>query len=423
MRDFLTTLPGGFWVQFAIVMGVIFLLGFFLDFIEIAVVVVPIVAPILLADPSANVTAVWLGVMIGLNIQTSFLTPPFGFALFYLRGVAPSEVRTTEIYRGVVAFIGLQLLVLAIVAVNPSLVNYLPNRVSLTAETAPPPLNPRLQYCMEQQLFDDYATNGATIQSAIEQARGLDLSALPSGVRRDVEKALAKAANTFDLVDGVNGAYEAVNEAAPGYRPLHAQVRSLERRARQIAAEVKVLDRELGRMRDEAEAEARARLEARVAALEAEREALLAEIPDEWDSKHDAFEKLKKAEEQARSKYRRNVDEAYGPIAEVIELLGDTDRLAALGPGLEALRQSVATSEPAASVDVIAAFSRDVGSVSGTRDIRRALSKARRAVRNKEPSVSKALEELESARALLEKETAWRENAPCRRAAGPRVLC
>ena len=74
----------------------IFILGFFLDFIEIAVVVVPIIAPILLTDPSANVTAVWLGVMIGLNVQTSFLTPPFGFALFYLRGVAPAVVKTIE---------------------------------------------------------------------------------------------------------------------------------------------------------------------------------------------------------------------------------------------------------------------------------------------------------------------------------------
>ena len=85
VKEFLNGMPGGFWSKFVIVMAVIFVLGFFLDFIEIAVVVVPIVAPILLADPSANVTAVWLGVMIGLNIQTSFLTPPFGFALFYLR--------------------------------------------------------------------------------------------------------------------------------------------------------------------------------------------------------------------------------------------------------------------------------------------------------------------------------------------------
>ena len=99
------------------------------DFIEIAVLVVPIVAPILLADPSANVTAVWLGVMVGLNIQTSFLTPPFGFALFYLRGVAPPTVKTTQIYKGAMAFILLQLAGLAIAGTFPSLVNYLPSRI------------------------------------------------------------------------------------------------------------------------------------------------------------------------------------------------------------------------------------------------------------------------------------------------------
>ena len=82
VRNFLNSMPGGFWAKFIIVMAVIFVLGFFLDFIEIAVVVVPIVAPILLADPAANITAVWLGVMIGLNIQTSFLTPPFGLPYF-----------------------------------------------------------------------------------------------------------------------------------------------------------------------------------------------------------------------------------------------------------------------------------------------------------------------------------------------------
>ncbi len=121
VRGFLTSLPGGFWTQFIVVMLVIFLLGFFLDFIEIAVVVVPIVAPILLANTEANITAIWLGVMVGLNIQTSFLTPPFGFALFYLRGVAGKAVKTIAIYKGVVVFIGLQLLALGIVGFYPPL--------------------------------------------------------------------------------------------------------------------------------------------------------------------------------------------------------------------------------------------------------------------------------------------------------------
>ena len=142
VRDFLQSLPGGFWSQFIVVMAVMFILGFFLDFIEIAVVVVPIVAPILLADPSANITAVWLGVMIGVNIQTSFLTPPFGFALFYLRGVASKAIKTMSIYKGVVPFIILQLIALGIVGAFPSLVNYLPNRFYLSSYNAPPPMNP-----------------------------------------------------------------------------------------------------------------------------------------------------------------------------------------------------------------------------------------------------------------------------------------
>ena len=152
VKEYLNSLPGGFWSKFIIVMLVIFILGFFLDFIEIAVVVVPIVAPILLADPSANITAVWLGVMIGLNIQTSFLTPPFGFALFYLRGVASKAVKTIQMYKGVVPFITLQLIALAVVGSYPFLVNYLPNRLNFLSETSPPPKNPKLQLCTEKYM-------------------------------------------------------------------------------------------------------------------------------------------------------------------------------------------------------------------------------------------------------------------------------
>ena len=186
VKGFLESLPGGFWSQFIIVMLVIFILGFFLDFIEIAVVVVPIVAPILLSDPGANVTAVWLGVMIGLNIQTSFLTPPFGFALFYLRGVAPAVVKTIDMYKGVIAFIALQLVALGIVGFYPQLVNYLPNRSSLLSETAPPPKNPRLQYCMETLVYEDFQQNGDSILAAIEKIEGVDMSYLPEDLRDDL---------------------------------------------------------------------------------------------------------------------------------------------------------------------------------------------------------------------------------------------
>ena len=107
IEELLSDLPGGVFGAMLVVMLVMFLLGFVLDFIEITFVVVPIVAPILLA---MGIDPVWLGIMIALNLQTSFLTPPFGFALFYLRGVAPASIKTSQIYRGVIPFILIQLL-------------------------------------------------------------------------------------------------------------------------------------------------------------------------------------------------------------------------------------------------------------------------------------------------------------------------
>jgi len=126
VRELLHGLPGGVFAAVVIVMLVMFLLGFVLDFIEITFVVVPIVGPVLLG---MGLDPVWLGIMIAINLQTSFLTPPFGFALFYLRGVAPPEVSTVQIYRGVMPFVAIQLLALVIIAAFPALVTWLPGVV------------------------------------------------------------------------------------------------------------------------------------------------------------------------------------------------------------------------------------------------------------------------------------------------------
>jgi tripartite ATP-independent transporter DctM subunit len=123
IRVLLSDLPGGVGGAVFIVMVVLFLLGFILDFIEITYIVVPMVAPVLLA---MGVDPVWLGVMIAVNLQTSFLTPPFGFALFYLRGVAPPTIATSDIYRGVIPFVFLQLLMLTALAAWPALATWLP---------------------------------------------------------------------------------------------------------------------------------------------------------------------------------------------------------------------------------------------------------------------------------------------------------
>ena len=126
VHNFLTGLPGDKVSAMIITMIVIFILGFILDFIEITFVVIPIVAPILLGmgfDP------VWLGIMIAINLQTSFLTPPFGFALFYLRGVAPDTVKTQQIYKGIIPFVLIQIIMLVILSIYPEIITFLPDYI------------------------------------------------------------------------------------------------------------------------------------------------------------------------------------------------------------------------------------------------------------------------------------------------------
>ncbi|MCW5700569.1 MAG: TRAP transporter large permease subunit, partial [Rhodospirillales bacterium] len=123
VADILKDMPGGVLGAMLAVMTVMFVLGFFLDFIEIIFVVVPIVGPILL---QMDISPIWFGVMVAVNLQTSFLTPPFGFALFYLRGVAPPSVTTMDIYRGIIPFVVIQLAGLAVLAAFPDLATWLP---------------------------------------------------------------------------------------------------------------------------------------------------------------------------------------------------------------------------------------------------------------------------------------------------------
>ena len=126
VENFITSIPGGAVTSLLIVMIVIFLLGFFLDFFQIVFVIVPIVGPSLIAlgyDP------IWLAIMFAINLQTSFLTPPFGFALFYLRGVAPKEIKTADIYYGVIPFIFIQIILLVILYKFPEIITWLPKKL------------------------------------------------------------------------------------------------------------------------------------------------------------------------------------------------------------------------------------------------------------------------------------------------------
>ena len=420
VKEHLTSLPGGFWTQFIVVMVVIFFLGFFLDFIEIAVVVVPIVAPILLSDPSANITAVWLGVMIGLNIQTSFLTPPFGFALFYLRGVAPPSVQTLDIYRGAVAFIVLQLVGLAVAGQFPALVNYLPYRTYLTSDTAPPPMNPRLQSCIEEYLFDEYDVRGEFIRASLDAVRKQDLSYLPKDLGRELSDSFSKAEATFDLVAQVRTAQAALDEKAQQYRPLHEEVRRLQREMRKLDKLVAEAERDISRWsrRDNPDADLMAATQIRVDARKKERDSLAAQVPVRWKSEHAAFTALLDRHKKALNKYRNNVDGAYEPIVQVRKQIVQLERLKKVTPLIADLQSVIASADPTLAMTRIKSVERAVDQVDGASDVRSMLAKARRQFRGDPDSGKsgdtyrdKARQFLEQSKRNLAAQMAWRTRA------------
>lgn len=410
VRDFLLGLPGGFWTQFIIVMLVIFILGFFLDFIEIAVVVVPIVAPILLADPEANITAVWLGVMIGLNIQTSFLTPPFGFALFYLRGVAPAVVKTVQMYKGVIAFILLQISALAIVGAYPPLVNYLPNRVNFLSESSPPPRNPKLQLCLEDYVSQKLSESTQT-RDAIAVARAMDLSVLPKGLAGDLTDGFDAGDTAIAELEAAFASAAQVEAAADEYRPQLRLVRGIEKKIRVAASEVDELTTRIGRLRDESQAAERIALEAEVSALNAEIEQLRAEIPSSWADANGAFTKLTKAENSARMKYRRAADTAYEAPLEVLSVLNANDAFADMEDRLRGLKSQIETLPEAEAEGLVNELSKAFGKIDGAGDVKSALSKARKALKSRNPDREKAMVSYAKAVDAFEAQLQWRANA------------
>jgi tripartite ATP-independent transporter DctM subunit len=421
VRGFLESLPGGFWTQFIIVMAVIFVLGFFLDFIEIAVVVVPIVAPILLADPSANITAVWLGVMIGLNIQTSFLTPPFGFALFYLRGVAPAVVTTVNMYKGVIAFITLQLVALAIVGFNPWLVNYLPNRVNLTAATAPPPRNPSLQYCLEQYVWEEVRANGGVYTSAISAAKGLDLGMLPKSDAADMTKAFASAEDALMALADVQAAELLVEAAIPAYSPIHTRVRKLEKDIRHYQDLMDDAVTGLSRLRDTDPPSRKTRFEATVAESTLRIAELSVQLPASWPETYETFRTIDDAETKLRNTYRRAADSGYAPVMELLKVVDAADALGTLETPLREMRDAIAGGELEALMEQVTELRSSVGDVEGAGDVRGLVNKARSALRSRTPDREEAAAQMDAAIAAWQVDLAWRTAAAAQLAPGLRT--
>ena len=410
VRDFLQDLPGGFWTQFMVVMAVIFLLGFFLDFIEIAVVVVPIIAPILLAETSANVTAVWLGVMIGVNLQTSFLTPPFGFALFYLRGVAPKHVATLDIWKGAVAFIILQLIGLGIVGFYPTLVNYLPNRVYLTSKVAPPPMNPRLQYCLQEYKFANYDNNENQLKTAISSIQAANLDYLPEDKVEIFNSHFEKASSTFDLVKKVKTTDNEYNLFIKDYRDLHFKVRKKQKKIIKIDKKVKRLEAEIRNLNKD-DVSDKNNIQLKIEDLKLEKEDLNKNIPKKWKEKNNQFKTILKAKNIVTKRYRKNVDQAYDELIQIKIFIKDGELLEHLSKDFEALNKKIINMElDNAQKDIDILFEK-LSEISGTDELSNKLDDIISAIDNDEVDNEKIVSLNYEAQSLFNDEVNWRNKA------------
>ena len=410
VRDFLQDLPGGFWTQFVVVMIVIFLLGFFLDFIEIAVVVVPIIAPILLAETGANVTAVWLGVMIGVNLQTSFLTPPFGFALFYLKGVAPKIVKTLDIWKGVVPFIVLQLIGLGIVGFYPALVNYLPNRVYLTSNVAPPPMNPKLQYCLQEYKFARYENDSEKIKNAILSFQSVSPSDLPEDKIEIFEDHFDSALGTFGLVEKLKKAEMEYNSYIVDYRDLHFSVRKKQKKILKLDKKIEKYKAEIRNLDDD-KISAKNKIEQKIENIKLEIDEISKSIPEIWKSKNEKFDKINKAKNTITKRYRKNVDEAYDLLDQVAMFIIDVDKLKELTPEMNKLKNSLDNSDYENSVSIMDGLFDKLGEISGTEEFANNVDDLISLLDEDEKDLNKVSEKSSEVLSLFDKEISWRSDA------------
>ena len=407
VKDFLTGLPGGFWTQFIVVMAVIFILGFFLDFIEIAIVVVPIVAPILLAETSANITAVWLGVMIGVNMQTSFLTPPFGFSLFYLRGVAPKSIKTTEIWKGASVFIFLQLVGLGIVGYFPQLVNYLPLRSYYSSEVAPPPINPKLQECLFDYTYDKYTLTFAETNNLITKINSYNLSFIPEPQSKKISDMISGIESSKNLINEVKISESNFNDYSINYKPLHTKVRRLEKEIYKKLNKIEKIKKEIRLEIDPTEIE---KLDSEILDYQNEIEKIKMTIPSNWESENSEFNNILNEYNKTKLKYNKTVDNSFNELMEFIEIFKNIEDLVLIEDSFDEIFNKIEKEDKNIS-EQLKEFEKKFNKFNQVSNVKKPIKNARKLLKKNYDKKSEALELILESKLIYEKEIFWRLKA------------
>ena len=377
---------------------------FFLDFIEIAVVVVPIVAPILLADTSANITAVWLGVMIGVNMQTSFLTPPFGFSLFYLRGVAPKSIKTTEIWKGASVFILLQLVGLGIVGYFPQLVNYLPLRSYLTSEVSPPPINSKIQECLFDYKYEKYISKKELIIKKIKNINKSNLEFFNKKYNNDIINLTSKIDITFEIIENLKKSEINYDNFVENYKSLHQRVRKIEKQIIKNNSKIEELEKNLRR---EDDFNAQQNIIKKINKINIDIENNKKNIPEYWVERNTKFQKILLEHNKLKLNYNKNVDSAYNDLTKYIRIFEEVDELSDISNNFDILIDKIKNN----SINItkeIKLFEKKFNSFSETNEIKKYLTKTRKKIKKNFDKKDEAITLFKQAKQLFIEEIKWR---------------
>ena len=342
--------------------------------------------------------------MIAVNMQTSFLTPPFGFSLFYLRGVAPKSIKTTQIWKGASVFIFLQLVGLGIVGYFPQLVNYLPLRSYYSSEVSPPPLNPKLQNCLIEYSYDKYNKNFDNSLIIVDSINSNDLNFIPKTYLDKFNNSLNGVIISMELLKEIQNSEINFNKFSENYRPLHMEVRSIERKIIKLIKRIEKIQKEIRLETDNLEVDF---LNNEINEIEEKIAKINFTIPNNWEEENKKFNNIVSILNKTKLNYNKTVDNSYNEISNFIKKFQNVDKLKSIDNLYDDLIKNI-IQENKEIEKIIKDFEKKFNSFSDTSNFKKPIKKARKLIKKNFLKKDEAIKLINDSRFMLNQETEWR---------------
>jgi len=303
---------------------------------------------------------------------------------------------------------------LAIAGYFPPLVNYLPNRTYLTSENAPPPINPKLQQCIEDIIFPYYAEHENEIRAGVDSLSKVNIDYLPEKHKKALLTSQQQVLATFNLVDEIHQKDVQFEDFIISYEDLHHEVRKIQSEIRKIENDIFELKQRKTRLERNGEDLGPLvfkEISNSIETLEQMITELRNSIPTQWETERGKFDTIKKAARVSRQKYRRNSDSAYEPLIQLSDVLNSTQELLEVENLLNSIKSIIEKEQPKSAIKRIKEIESELGSIKGASSIKSKISKARRALKGKKSNPEKALQQWQLGMSIYYLEIEWRQRA------------